>query len=63
MATFGAGTKRHNFRQGFSAHSSGNTEFSRISNLFLKAQKGTAAATSAQPAREVKVRNSRTTSL
>ena len=60
---FFIGTKRHNLRPECGAHRSGNTDFSRTSNLFLQAQKGTTPATAAQPPRESEARNSRMTSL
>jgi hypothetical protein len=60
-----AGTKRHNFGPEFTVQFSGNTDLSRMSNLFLKSQKGTsgASAVQAQPPREPEARNSRITSL
>src|SRR5713226_2948575 len=62
-AHFVVGTKRNTFRLEFASPSCGHTDFSRISDLFLKAQKDTTAATAAQPPREPEARNSRITSL
>jgi len=63
MAHFLAGTKRHNVRPKSEAGLLGNSDLSRMYALFSKAQKGTTGAKVAQLAREVEVRNSRTTSL
>ncbi len=57
------GTKRNSFRPELAVQLSENTDLSRMSNLFLKAQKGTSAATAAQPPREPEARNSRITSV
>jgi hypothetical protein len=51
MAHFVVGTKRNTFGLEFTVQSSGNTDLSRISNLFLKAQKGTSGASAVRLSR------------